>query len=37
MCFSLVALANKTIVINDPECVNKTYPNFFKDFDAVTS
>ena len=37
MCFSLVALANKTVIINDPECVNKTYPEFFKDFEAVTS
>jgi len=37
MCFSLVALANKTVTINDPECVNKTYPEFFKDFEAITS
>jgi 3-phosphoshikimate 1-carboxyvinyltransferase len=37
MCFSLVALANKTVIINDPECVNKTYPEFFKDFEAITS
>jgi len=37
MCFSLVTLANKTVTINDPECVNKTYPEFFKDFEAVTS
>ena len=25
-------LLNKNILINDPECTNKTYPNFFKDF-----
>ncbi|MDC0423412.1 3-phosphoshikimate 1-carboxyvinyltransferase, partial [Methylophilaceae bacterium] len=37
MCFSLVTLANKTVTINDPECVNKTYPEFFKDFETVTS
>jgi 3-phosphoshikimate 1-carboxyvinyltransferase len=37
MCFSLVTLANKTVTINEPECVNKTYPEFFKDFEAVTS
>ena len=37
MCFSLVALANKTVTINDPECVNKTYPDFFKDFEVITS
>ena len=35
MCFSLVCLANKNIVINDPECTNKTYPNFFKDFGEI--
>jgi len=32
MCFSLVCLANKSVEIQDPECVNKTYPNFFNDF-----
>jgi 3-phosphoshikimate 1-carboxyvinyltransferase len=35
MCFSLICLANKNIVINDPECTNKTYPNFFKDFENI--
>jgi len=35
MCFSLVCLANKNIVINDPGCTNKTYPNFFKDFGDI--
>ena len=35
MCFSLICLANKNIIINDPECTNKTYPNFFKDFESV--
>ena len=35
MCFSLVCLADKNIVINDPECTNKTYPNFFKDFGGI--
>ncbi len=35
MCFSLICLANKNIVINDPECTNKTYPNFFKDFESI--
>ena len=37
MCFALVTLANKTVTINNPECVNKTYPDFFQDFKAVTS
>jgi 3-phosphoshikimate 1-carboxyvinyltransferase len=32
MCFSLVCLANKSVEIQDPKCVNKTYPNFFNDF-----
>ena len=35
MCFSLVCLADKNVVINDPECTNKTYPNFFKDFGSI--
>ena len=35
MCFSLVCLSNKNIIINDPECTNKTYPNFFKDFGSI--
>lgn len=37
MCFSLIALANKNITILDPGCVNKTYPNYFKDFESVIS
>ena len=37
MCFSLISLAYKEITILDPKCVNKTYPEFFKDFEAVTS
>jgi 3-phosphoshikimate 1-carboxyvinyltransferase len=35
MCFSLISLANKNITITDPNCVRKTYPNFFKDFESV--
>jgi len=35
MCFSLVCLANKNIIINDPKCTNKTYPNFFSDFESI--
>ena len=37
MCFSLVCLLNKNILINDPECTNKTYPNFFKDFGSIVA
>lgn len=29
MCFSLVSLKNIPITINDPACVNKTFPTFF--------
>lgn len=32
MCFSLVSLNNNSVFINDPECVKKTYPNYFHDF-----
>lgn len=36
MCFSLVALAGVPIRINDPGCVNKTYPRYFADFATIT-
>ena len=29
MCFSLAALGGVTVRINDPRCVNKTYPEYF--------
>ncbi|TBR08401.1 MAG: bifunctional 3-phosphoshikimate 1-carboxyvinyltransferase/cytidylate kinase [Rugosibacter sp.] len=29
MCFSLVALAGVPVVINDPDCVRKTFPDYF--------
>ena len=29
MCFSLVALAGVRVRINDPECVSKTFPQYF--------
>ncbi len=32
MCFSLVSLGNVPIVINDPNCVAKTFPNYFAEF-----
>lgn len=32
MCFSLVSLGNVPIVINDPNCVAKTFPNYFVEF-----
>ena len=35
MCFSLASLKKNSIVINDPECVKKTYPNYFYDFEKI--
>jgi 3-phosphoshikimate 1-carboxyvinyltransferase len=29
MCFSLAALGDATITINNPECVSKTFPEYF--------
>jgi 3-phosphoshikimate 1-carboxyvinyltransferase len=37
MCFSLVALANVPITINDPNCVAKTFPNYFAEFKKLVS
>ncbi len=36
MCFSLAALGGIPITINNPECVAKTFPNFFKEFERLT-
>jgi 3-phosphoshikimate 1-carboxyvinyltransferase len=30
MCFSLVALSNTAVTINDPDCTAKTFPDYFK-------
>ncbi|MBN3859821.1 3-phosphoshikimate 1-carboxyvinyltransferase [Neisseriaceae bacterium PsAf] len=35
MCFALVSLLNTPITINDPECVKKTFPDFFKVFTSL--
>ena len=35
MCFSLVSLNKNSVIINDPECVKKTYPNYFHDFEKI--
>jgi 3-phosphoshikimate 1-carboxyvinyltransferase len=37
MCFSLVSLADVPIVINDPNCVAKTFPNYFAEFKKLAS
>lgn len=36
MCFSLVALGGVAMRINDPQCVNKTFPDYFAAFAAIT-
>jgi 3-phosphoshikimate 1-carboxyvinyltransferase len=35
MCFSLVSLKNIPITINDPACVNKTFPSFFEVLESI--
>lgn len=32
MCFSLVSLMGVPVIINEPDCVSKTYPAYFEDF-----
>jgi 3-phosphoshikimate 1-carboxyvinyltransferase len=35
MCFSLVSLAGVPVTINDPDCVAKTFPDYFKVFAGI--
>ena len=35
MCFSLAALADTPIEIEDPHCVAKTFPDYFEQFEAL--
>jgi len=37
MCFSLVSLGGVPITINDPKCVNKTFPDYFEAFKKIVS
>ncbi len=37
MCFSLVSLGGVPIIINDPNCVAKTFPNYFTEFKKLVS
>ncbi len=37
MCFSLVSLGGVPIRINDPNCVAKTFPDYFQRFAAIVS
>jgi 3-phosphoshikimate 1-carboxyvinyltransferase len=35
MCFSLVALGGVAVRINDPQCVRKTFPDYFREFERL--
>jgi 3-phosphoshikimate 1-carboxyvinyltransferase len=37
MSFSLVALGGVAVTINDPACVAKTFPDYFRAFSAITA
>jgi 3-phosphoshikimate 1-carboxyvinyltransferase len=37
MCFSLAAFGGVPITINDPQCVNKTFPEYFQEFARIVS
>ena len=36
MSFSLAALGTSEITINDPDCVSKTFPDYFEQFGSIT-
>jgi 3-phosphoshikimate 1-carboxyvinyltransferase len=36
MCFSLLALDDAGVTINEPECVNKTFPTYFQEFEKIS-
>jgi 3-phosphoshikimate 1-carboxyvinyltransferase len=36
MCFSLVALSESAVTINDPGCTAKTFPTYFKEFARIS-
>jgi 3-phosphoshikimate 1-carboxyvinyltransferase len=37
MCFSLATLGGCRVRINDPKCVNKTFPEYFETFAGITA
>ncbi len=37
MCFSLVALSDTPVTINDPKCTSKTFPDYFDKLAQVSS
>lgn len=36
MCFSLAALGNTSVTIEDPDCTRKTFPDYFKVFSTLS-
>ncbi|NMU82848.1 hypothetical protein HKB16_08125, partial [Vibrio parahaemolyticus] len=36
MCFSLVALSDTPVTINDPKCTSKTFPDYFDKLKALS-
>lgn len=36
MCFSLVALSDTPVTINDPKCTAKTFPDYFEKFASIS-
>ena len=37
MCFSLVSLLGVPVIINDPKCTHKTFPDYFQVFASLTN
>ncbi len=37
MCFSLAALGGVPVTINDPQCVSKTFPDYFDALAEITA
>ncbi len=37
MCFALCALGGVPVTINDPDCVSKTFPEYFREFESLAS
>ncbi|KGY12871.1 3-phosphoshikimate 1-carboxyvinyltransferase [Vibrio tubiashii] len=37
MCFSLVALSDTPVTINDPKCTSKTFPDYFDKLEGLSS
>ena len=37
MCFSLISLGGVPVRINDPKCVNKTFPTYWEAFASITA